>query len=241
MRQCAADVDLFIAVSKYYQSLMMEKLAMEPHHIKQVYPGLNPADYKPATQKPVELVIGFLARMCQENGLDILVDAAAILVKENPEGSVRLRIAGGKTSADKAYLRRIEQTIEQQGLAGHVEWMDDFGSESRKAFLRDLSLLCVPFRNPAASGLSVQEAMACGTGFVEPKAGVFVELVQLSQAGVLYEPNTPEALAELLRQVFARPGAVADMGQKARHAVEVHFNIETTCRSMIELMEGVIG
>jgi glycosyltransferase involved in cell wall biosynthesis len=241
MRQCAADVDLFIAVSRYYQDFMIEKLALAPHRIKILYPGLNPADYTAASGKPADPVIGFLARMCEDNGLDILVDAMAILARANTCGAVRLKIGGGKTDADTFYLRRIEKTIEQQGLAGRVEWMDDFGIENRKAFLRDLSLLCVPFRKPAACGLSVQEAMACGTGFVEPKSGVFTEMAQLSQGGVLYDPNTPAALAECLRDVLGRRQTIVDMGQKARYAIETHFNIQTTSRLMMEWMEGVVG
>jgi glycosyltransferase involved in cell wall biosynthesis len=240
MRQCAAQIDLFIAVSRYYQDLMTQRLALEPHHIKMVYPGLNPGDYTPAAQKPTELTIGFLARMCEDNGLDILVDAMAILVKENAAGSVRLKIGGGKTAADKHYLQRIEKTIQQQGLARRVEWMDDFGIENRKAFLRDLSLLCVPFRKPVACGLSVQEAMACGTGFIEPKMGVFVELAQLSEAGLLYEPNTPAALAGAIRQALARPQTITELGLKARRVMETHLNIQTTSRTLIEWMQGVI-
>jgi glycosyltransferase involved in cell wall biosynthesis len=240
MRQCAADVGLFIAVSQYYQVVMTEKLALEPHHIKVVYSGLNLQDYEPAAQKPAEPVIGFLARMCEDNGLDILVDAVAILAKEKTAGSVRLKICGGKTSADKPYLQRIEKTIQQQGLAGRVEWMDDFGIENRKAFLRDITLLCVPYRKPAACGLSVLEAMASGVGFVEPKMGVFGELKELGRTGLLYAPNTPAALAAILKLWVFNRQVTTDMGHKARLAVETHFNIQKTSQSLIELMEGVI-
>jgi glycosyltransferase involved in cell wall biosynthesis len=240
MRRCAADVDLFVAVSTYYQVVMAEKLGLKPHRIKQVYPGLNVGDYSPAGRKPMEPVIGFLARMCEDNGLDILVDAVAILAKEKTAGPVRLKICGGKTSADEPYLRRIRETITRQGLAGRVEWIEDFGVESRKAFLQDITLLCVPYRNPVACGLSVLEAMASGVGFVEPKAGVFVELRELGQTGLLYDPNTPAALANILKLWVFNQQAAAEMGHKARLAVETHFNIQTTSRSMLELMEGVI-
>jgi glycosyltransferase involved in cell wall biosynthesis len=240
MRRCGADADLFIAVSKYYQVVMAEKLGLKPPKIKQVYQGLNVGDYSPAARKPAEPVIGFLARMCEDNGLDILVDAVAILAKEKTAGAVRLKICGGKTSADKPFLRRIEDTIERYGLAGRVEWMDDFGIEDRKAFLRDITLFCVPYRKPAACGLSVLEAMASGVGFVEPNMGVFGELRELGQTGLLYDPNTPAALANILKLWVFNPQAAADMGRKARLAVETHFNIQKTSQSMIELMEGVI-
>jgi glycosyltransferase involved in cell wall biosynthesis len=240
MRHCAADVDLFISVSQYYQALMTEKLALAPHRIQMVYPGLNLQDYPAAGQKPAEPVIGYLARMCENNGLDILVDAILILAKENA-APVRLRICGGKTAADTHYLQGIEDKIHRQGLFRQVEWVEDFGVESRKAFLRDITLLCVPYRLPAACGLSVLEAMASGTGFVEPKTGVFVELSEISRAGLLYDPNTPEALADILKLWVFNQQVTSEMGQKARRAIEAHFNIQKTSQSMIELMEGVIA
>ncbi len=240
MRQCAAEVDLFIAVSRYYWVLMTQKLSLEPHRIRMIYPGLNPDEYTPAAQKPAEPVIGFLARMCEDNGLDILVDAMAILIKDRAFDSVRLKICGGKTAADKRYLRTIREKIQRQGLAGYVEWIEDFGMESRKAFLRSISLMCVPFRKPAACGLCVLEAMACGAGFVGPKMGVFGELAQLSQAGALYEPNRPDALADVLRPLLANPRTITEMGRKARQAVETHFNIQKSCRATAELLEGMV-
>ncbi|MBM4103598.1 MAG: glycosyltransferase family 4 protein [Planctomycetes bacterium] len=239
MRQCAADVDLFIAVSRYYKTLMAEKLSLKPERIQCVYPGLDVDAYQPAVQKPETLTIGFLSRMCKEDGLDILVDAIAILAESDEFNSVRLKICGGQTAADISYVQTIREKLQSCGLAENVEWVDDFGIESRKSFLQRISLMCVPVRKAAAYGLCVLEAMACGVGFVEPKAGVFEELAQLSGAGVLYEPNEPAALAEAIRPLLSDRGAVMQMGQKARQAIESHFDIRKTSQSLIKLLEGV--
>jgi glycosyltransferase involved in cell wall biosynthesis len=239
MRQCAADVDLFIAVSRYYQALMAGKLSLKPERIQCVYPGLDVEAYQAAVRKPEILTIGFLARMCKEDGLDILVDALAILAKGGEFNSVRLKICGGQTAADKHYVQTIREKLQRCGLAERVEWVDDFDIESRKSFLQRISLMCVPFRKAAAYGLCVLEAMACGVGFVEPKAGVFEELAQLSGAGILYEPNEPAALAEAIRPLLSDRGAVMQMGQKARQAIESHFDIRKTSQLLIELLKGV--
>jgi glycosyltransferase involved in cell wall biosynthesis len=239
MRQCAADVDLFIAVSQYYQAKMAEKLSLKPERIRCVYPGLDVEAYQAATQKPEILTIGFLARMCKEDGLDILVDALIILAKGGELNPVRLKICGGQTAADKRYVQTIREKLQSRGLAEEVEWVDDFGIESRKSFLQRISLMCVPVRKAAAYGLCVLEAMACGVGFIEPKAGVFEELAQLSGAGILYEPNEPAALAEAIRPLLSDKEAVTQMGQKARQAIESHFDIRKTSQSLIELLKGV--
>jgi glycosyltransferase involved in cell wall biosynthesis len=172
-------------------------------------------------------------------GADVQRGWAAILAKDAKFNAVRLKICGGQTAADERYVQTIREKLQRCGLAGQVEWIEDFGIESRKTFLQRISLMCVPVRKAAAYGLCVLEAMACGVGFIEPRSGVFEELAQLSRAGVLYEPNEPAALAEAIRPLLSDRGAVMQMGQKARQAIESHFDIRKTSQSLIKLLEGV--
>lgn len=52
MRRCAAYADLFIAVSRYYQLFMAEKLALAPSKIRSLYPGLNLDEYQLSLDLP---------------------------------------------------------------------------------------------------------------------------------------------------------------------------------------------
>ena len=56
-------------------------------------------------------------------------------------------------------------------------------------------MVSVPVRNGEAFGIYLLECMASGVPVVQPALGAFPEIVELAGGGVIYEANTPEALA----------------------------------------------
>ena len=102
-----------------------------------------------------ELRLGCVARLSQEKGIDLLIQAASSL----PE--VDLTIIG--TGPDEGYLRKLIehiQTTETQSrerirIVSHVE---DLG-----AFYRSIDVLVLPSRENDPFGLVVAEAMSVGT------------------------------------------------------------------------------
>ena len=123
MQEKAAFVDRFIPVSRYFSRFMQEKLQLPDEKISTLYLGVDPDEYvyQNASEKPRN--IGYLSRMCHENGLDILVDAF-ILLKKRPEmADVKLLITGGKTADDNAYIRDQKKKINKAGLNMMVEWI----------------------------------------------------------------------------------------------------------------------
>jgi len=240
MRQCAAEVDLFVAVSRYYQELMAEKLALPTGRIQIAYPGLELSDYPAGQKNGGVLTLGYLARLCPDNGFDLLVDAVIGLAAEPGLPAVRLIASGGQTAADTAYIDSVKKKIQAAGLQERVEFREDFSLDSRKTFFQTIDLMCVPFRKPAAYGLCVLESMASGVGFIAPAAGVFPEYADCSGAGVLVEPNSCPHLMAALRGLICNPAKIHDMGQKGRQAALQHFDIKTNSKQYLNLLEGVM-
>ncbi len=58
------------------------------------------------------------------------------------------------------------------------------------------------------------EAQAAGVPIVEPRIGAIPELLEITGGGILYEPNTPEALAEALKSILLQPAVAHELGQK---------------------------
>jgi len=240
MRQCAADVDLFAAVSRYYLERMAEKLALPTGRIQVVYPGLAISDYPAGPKNNDILTLGYLARLCPDNGFDMLVDAVIGLAAEPGLPPVRLVASGGQTAADTVYIDSVKKKIQAAGLHKRVAFREDFSFDSRKAFFQTIDLMCVPFRKPAAYGLCVLESMASGVGFIAPAAGVFPEYADCSGAGILVEPNSCTHLMAALRGLVCNPAKIREMGVKGRQAALRHFDITLNSRQYLKLLEGVI-
>lgn len=238
VRKNAEAFTAFVSVSEYYRSVMLDRLGLKPERIVTIPMGLDPQGYMPAADLPEAPTVGFLSRMCKDHGLDIVINAVHILRRDERLSRTRLRITGGKSSADTPFLKRMRARIDSLKLADAVEFIEDYSDTQRKEFLRSLSVMTVPSRVPLAYGLFAMEACACGIPFAAPKLGVFDEILAHTQSGVLYEPNDPVKLAEALRGLLLEPGAARTLGQKGREAIEGVYSIHHTVEKMTELFES---
>ncbi len=237
--ESSKNVNLFVAVSRYYGDVMRKRLGLDVDRLKIIYPGVRPADYKPADVPPATATIGFLSRQCYDMGLDILVDAFIELKKRANLHNARLRISGGKRADDEAFIKSVQQKLSSADVIDDVEFMPDFERASRLAFLQSLSVLSVPVRKPVAYGLYAVEAMACAVPVVEPAYGVFPELIEQTQGGLLCQPNEPTALANSLAKLLLDKNYAAQLGKIGRGAVLEKFNIERSAERLIDLYKTI--
>ena len=231
----AASIDHFISVSRYFQTVMVERIGLKTEQISVIPAGIDTQDFVPAPQPPETPTIGYLARMCHDNGLDILVNALYMLRRDERFNTVKLKITGGGTRSDDAFMHTVKLRISSQHLEDCVTFEDDYTLQARKAFLASLSVIAVPTRKPMAYGLFALEAMACGVPFVQPATGVFPELADYG-GGVLYEQNNPVHLSETLRGVLSDAPRLAQLRSNARKTAETVFAIEKTAAQMADCM-----
>ena len=233
----ASAFDALICVSQYYQQVMRDRLGFEAGKMPVIPIGIDPADYEPAPEPPPVPTLGYLARMCYDNGLDILINTLHLLKRDDRLKYVRLRITGGKSPADTVFLKKMQNRLKALRLSESVDVVADYDSPSRKAFLHSLSVVVLPTRKPLAYGLFAMEACACGVPFVVPASGVFPELAGKTQAGVLYDPNNPVRLSETLGPLLIEPKKMCQLGQKGRRAIEDVYSIDKTVERLVELFK----
>jgi glycosyltransferase involved in cell wall biosynthesis len=179
--------------------------------------------------------------LCEENGLGILVDAF-IKLKENPAfKNVKLRLCGGMTGDDKPFIIKQTKKLKQKNMLDTVEWVHDFKTEALPAFFKGLSVLSVPVLQGEAFGLYQLESMASGIPVVQPALGAFPEITGLTGGGVVYQPNTPNALAAELGNLFANPKVLRQMGINGRNAVMNMFDTKLLSEKMIMVYQKVVS
>jgi glycosyltransferase involved in cell wall biosynthesis len=241
MREKSVDVDMFIPVSHYYTSFMKERLQLPVDKMATLHLGIDPADYHyvNASQKPRN--IGFMSRLCRENGLDILVDAFILLKKEKDTKDIRLLLTGGYTGDDTRFIREQKKKLKQAGLAGCVEFVHDFEQQARSDFFNRIMLMSVPVRNGEAFGIYLTENMAAGIPVVQPALGAFPEIIESSGGGITYARNTPEELAHALLGLMEDKGKLERLSAQARLSMEQQFNIHGLAKEMTSVYERVVN
>ncbi|HLH29469.1 MAG TPA: glycosyltransferase family 4 protein, partial [Acidimicrobiales bacterium] len=121
-----------------------------------------------------------------------------------------------------------------------VAFYDEFDPRGRRAFLSSLSVLSVPSPHGVAFGTYILEAGARGVPVALPKVGSYPELVEATGGGVLYEPNTADALARVLEELLDDPARRAQLGRKGRESVASSFTLDIMARKMIEVYRTVV-
>jgi len=167
-----------------------------------VYNGLNFDAFEGQRREPERPTIGYLARMIYGKGLTTLVDAFIQLVKRDRVPEVRLRIGGAVTSSDDAYIGGLKQKLADAGVSERVSWEPNLSFEGKVNSCTRSA--CSPCRLLVAkpSDCMSSKAQASGVPVVQPRHGAFPELLEITQGGVLCEPDDPASLASSLEEVL---------------------------------------
>ena len=108
LRLRSAELAGFIAPSRYYAERMTELLAVPPEriHVVPLAVNLEHFDAPRGIERDGPATLGYLARICPEKGLHLLVDAFIALAGQPGTEGVRLEIGGWVAKGQRAYLAR---------------------------------------------------------------------------------------------------------------------------------------
>lgn len=240
MEERGREVDAFISVSGFYASEMLKRMHIHDHQLHVNYIGVDAADYQVRDIREKEPMIGFISRMSEDIGLGVLVDAFIHLKEDKKFESVKLKITGGKTNDDKAFIKEQKKKIADAELEKDVLWVEEFEGPSRPEFFNSVSVLSVPVLNGEAFGLYQLEALASGIPIVQPALGAFPEVVGLSEGGITYHPNSPKKLAKAWKSILLDKDKLAELSEKGLAGVKEHFDIHKQAKKLVDIYEQVV-
>ena len=239
MSRKASAVDVFIPVSDHYSALMKNRMNLPEAKLQRLHLGVDPSDYSfhHASKKPKN--IGFLSRMCYENGLDILIDAFIEFKKDERAKATKLVVTGGYTGDDAGFVNAQKRKLIEAGLWQQADFHENFEGEGRKRFFEKVALLSVPVRNGEAFGLYLLESLASGTPVVQPELGAFPEIIAAAGGGITYKQNQADQLAAALKALLFDPDRLHRLSLAGRQGVETHFHIKEQASKMHGLYERI--
>jgi glycosyltransferase involved in cell wall biosynthesis len=237
LKEVARSIDRFVAPCRDHAAAMAPLLGVSEGEIRIVRPGLNLHGFEERTPRnPGEFVIGYLARVSPEKGLHQLAEAfQRIRQKRGDQPRCKLRVAGWLGPEHAAYLEQVRQTLDRAGLGADFEYLGNIGRAEKLQFLRSLDVLSVPVSYRAPKGAYVLEAWAAGVPVVEPRIGVFPELLTDTGGGLLYEPENTAGLAAALERLIDHPAEAGEMGLRGRHAVYERFHSKRLAEETVAL------
>lgn len=241
MTEKSADVDGFISTSRFYKEKAEKEFCLPGEKITIIKGGIDLDGYLLSSLPSDPPVIGYLCRLAEYFGLGILVDAFILLKKDPRFADLRLHVTGGYTGLDKPFLSAQVKKMTKLGYGRDFHIFKDFDKAGRIKFLKALTLLSVPVPVGEAFGGYQVEALAAGVPVVQPDVGVYPEFVESTGGGLIYKPNTPEALAESLAELLSDRDRLKRLGDRGRKAVLADYSMDDMAGNIISYYENLLG
>jgi glycosyltransferase involved in cell wall biosynthesis len=204
-----ARAETIIAVSPY----VCEQLARWRNKttiVTNAVPGVAAARMEPGAGL---IFVNNLEPTHRWKGLDLLLDALALLKRDGP--AVMLTVVG-----DGADRPRYEQRVRELGVADVVRFVGSLVEAERDALIRQAAALVLYSTTANDAFPTVMlEAWAQGAAVVAAAIGPLPSLVDDGVTGLLVEPNNAGALAECLHAALADPVYLAVLGEAGRQLV----------------------
>lgn len=214
----------YTATSQYYAGHMAAYVGVDPVAIDVVPLGLDLTGHGAGERADDDTFrVGYLARVCPEKGLHILVEAFRRLVDANGDRNLALHVAGWVGKRDEDYLAGIREQVDAWGLSDRVDFRHDFDRAEKVRFLGTLDVLSVPTPYREPKGLFALEAMANGVPVVLPAHGSFPEYVERTGGGVLVPDATPEHVADGIQTLIDDPDLRRRLGEAGRRGVSDYY------------------
>lgn len=193
------DVDLFVAPSNALSD-EFRRLGLPAERLLVADYGFPPLGVtRIARRASSRLRLGFVGTLVWHKGVDILLDAVARL-KDAPVETVIY----GDTDVFPDYARHLRSMARDLPVtfAGPVS-----RSTLADAYA-DMDLLVVPSRWLENSPLVIHEAFMAGVPVIGARIGGIPGLVEHGISGLLFEPDSPASLEEVIRSVLDDPAVL---------------------------------
>lgn len=239
-KETLKDADRIITVSDATKQYVLS-LGAKPEKIKVLHNGVDLVHFRPMPEKRLEIrkrlriplnstVALTVRRLVYKNGIDTLIECAAVAVKKNPNIVFLVVGKGPDQSSVQARIRQlgIEENFR---LAGFVSDAD------LPSYYNAADLFVLPSKSGEGLPLVALEAMACGLPVIATKVGGISEIL-IDDYGKLVSPNQPEQMAEEVLEYSHRDLSKGRSELRAR--IEEKYSWDRNVETLVGIYEELI-
>ena len=222
-----------------------------PDDVYVVAPGVDLSTFKIGAGKkvtreklniaPDALVLTFVGRIQPHKGPDVLIRAAAEMVKHSPflRAKLAVLIIGGASGNGAEEPERLKALTKFLGVEDIVHFMAPVPRADLPDWYRASDLVCVPSYSESF-GLVALEAQACGTPVVATAVGGLRTAVADGISGSLVDGHDPRAWSAVISRLLVEPQrrVLLSMGA-VEHASK--FGWDATARGILDVYDRVLS
>lgn len=171
----------------------------------------------------------FFGRINPYKGLDVLLEAMKLVVKEKPNTLLSI-VGNGDLSDYKENLSLLEKNIEL-----HVRWIKD---EEVEGFFRESDICIVPYVEASQSGV-IPLSYSLGVPVIASDIGGIPEQVINGETGYLVSPGNAVELAQVIIDLVGNMEKTVKMGEKAYEYAHEKLTWEASAKLLDKVVESI--
>jgi D-inositol-3-phosphate glycosyltransferase len=246
--EVVACADRLVANTEDEAQQLIRRYDADPARVTTINPGVDLSVFRQGSQAdarrqlglPIDgVVLVFAGRVQPLKRPDIVLKAAAQLIRDDPSLAGRLTVAfvGGPSGTGRQDPYGLVELAARLGLAGIVRLEPPCPQRELAQWYRAATLVMVPSHSESF-GLVAMEAQACGTPVVAAAVGGLRTAVRDGYSGILVDSHDPGHYARAVRELIAAPARMARLRLGARdHASK--FGWSATVDKLMQLYAAV--
>ncbi|MCB2426639.1 glycosyltransferase family 4 protein [Methylophaga pinxianii] len=233
---------VFFATISEFNQRFLENLKAEPSKIKIVRCGVDQNWQPPpkAAKSNSFFTIGTVGRLVEKKGIDTLLEATSILLKQGHEISVKIAGSGPLENELKLQLGHLalpENAVEFVGALPH---------DKVASFITDLDIFVLPCKQDSHGDMDgipvvLMEAMLCGVPVISTKISGIPELVINNTSGLVVMPGNAAELSKAIVQIMTSPAIQQRLVLGGKQRVNDEFLLDANVSKLLSLFEEAVS
>ena len=173
--------------------------------------------------------VGTIKSIESHNGIDVIIDAAKILVHDMNLSNIQFLIVG-----KGSLLEKMKEKSRKLNLNKNVTFTGHILHEEIVKYFQRLSIF-IAISTKESFGVSILEAASCGIPAITSNVGGLPEVNMNLKTGYIIEANNEKKLSEKILKLYNNDKLRKEMGKKARERVVEKFEWNQNLEKMISI------
>ncbi|MDO8389375.1 MAG: glycosyltransferase family 4 protein [Actinomycetota bacterium] len=224
-----------IACSRFMVREVVSSFELPAEKVHLVPNGVDTARWNVAGAAPAEhepLVVAW-GRIQYEKGFHVLARAIGELRHRLP--GVRCVIAGRGS-----YLPELQTHIDMEGVSDIVQLAGFVSDDELHALLQRAACVVIPSLYEPF-GIVALEGMAAGAPTIVARTGGLAEIVDGTDAGLLFEPGNHHELADRIAQVIAEPATAQRLRANAADLLRRSYTWDAIADATVQVYDVALA
>ncbi len=181
-----------------------------------------------------DIIITLVGRISRLKGHKLLLDVFTNHLIKNE--NIKLLFVGSPVEGQEQYLDEIQNSINRNKLQTKVKTLPFLNDLNGIWSITDIAIM--PSTEAESFGLVAVEAMLAKKPVVGSNLGGLSEIVINNETGLLFDPNSKEALLEALFKLIESPSLRSEFGEKGYERAIKEFSITKHVQQFEAVLEN---